>query len=189
MGVFTDADGNPTLIPQWNRIVHNFIYNGPNGNKSPGNLFPAVDNDDGSRMYWIVDNVFVYGGAKNYLGDDKIWKDNFIIFPSHWPGGGQCITAWSGLFHVFETNQCIANMKNPLGYIDCNPIDFGLSSKEMPFGQDNQIFVPNADFVFDCNGVHWTLAELQSKGWELNSTASDIPPSHEIVKMVREKIL
>merc|ERR1712060_134112 len=108
-------------------------------------------------MYDITNNAFIYGGAKNYLGDDKIWINNLIVFPSHWPGGGDCITAWSGLYHIFENNQCICNHANPLAYIACSPTDFGQSSKEMPFGANNSIFVPNAKFVFDCGNQQWTL--------------------------------
>eukprot|EP01084_Bolivina_argentea_P194695 334094_1 len=187
--LFPDANGQKTNIAQWNRINHNFIYNGPNGNAGSGNLFPAVDNDDGSRMYDITNNVFVYGGAKNYLGDDKIWINNLIVFPSHWPGGGDCITAWSGLYHIFEDNQCISNYGNPLYYGACNPNNFQQSSKEMPFGANNSLFTPNAKFVFSCGNAQWTLKELQAKGWELGTTVSDIPSSQQIVTMVKNKIM
>ena len=179
---------NPTNIAQWNRIIHNFIYNGPNGNKGSGNLFPTIDNDDGSRMYSIIDNVLIYGGTKNYLGDDKIWNNNLIIFPSHWPGGGQCITAWSGQYHIFENNQCIFNYVNPLGYLACNPYDWNQSSKQMPFGKNNTIFVPKSDFKFYCGNQTWSLKELQSKGWEIGSTVQDIPTDQQIVNMVNNKI-
>ena len=68
------GDGDqPTLIPGWIHIVGNLIMNGPSGNRDLGNMFPAIDNDDGSAYYRMVRNVLVYGGAKNYLGHDKIW--------------------------------------------------------------------------------------------------------------------
>lgn len=81
-------------IPAWQRIVGNFIINGPSGNRDLGNLFPTVDNDDGeggqlpfaslcglqvcctpnagSAYYWIAENVVYAGGFKNYLGHDKV---------------------------------------------------------------------------------------------------------------------
>ena len=57
-----------SLYPQWNHISRNLIMNGPSGNRDLGNLFPAVDNDDGSAYYWIASNVVAYGGFKNFLG-------------------------------------------------------------------------------------------------------------------------
>jgi hypothetical protein len=42
------------------------------GNRDLGNLFPAVDNDDGSSYYWVASNVVAYGGFKNFLGNDKV---------------------------------------------------------------------------------------------------------------------
>ena len=57
-------DGKPTSAPRWTHISSNFIMNGPSGNRDLGNLFPAVDNDDGSAYMSIANNVFVYGGAK-----------------------------------------------------------------------------------------------------------------------------
>ena len=39
-------DGEPTDVPEWTHISHNFIMNGPTiGHTS--SLFPFVDNDDG----------------------------------------------------------------------------------------------------------------------------------------------
>lgn len=46
--------------------------NGPSGNRDLGNLFPSVDNDDGSAYFRIAQNVVAYGGFKNYLGHDKV---------------------------------------------------------------------------------------------------------------------
>ena len=59
------ADGS--LAAGWVRITGNAILNGPSGNRDLGNLFPTVDNDDGSQRYWIASNVLIYGGGK-YVG-------------------------------------------------------------------------------------------------------------------------
>ena len=55
---YIQPDGS--LYPSWNRIAHNIIMNGPSGNRDLGNLFPTVDNDDGSAFYWIASNVVAY---------------------------------------------------------------------------------------------------------------------------------
>ena len=75
-----------TFTPRWTSISHNVIMNGPSGNRDLGNLFPAVDNDDGSQEYWISRNVMVYGGTKNYLGENKVWDSNLIVAPERWSG-------------------------------------------------------------------------------------------------------
>ena len=54
------------LYPAWNHVSRNLIMNGPSGNRDLGNLFPAVDNDDGSAYYLIKSNVAAYGGFKNF---------------------------------------------------------------------------------------------------------------------------
>jgi hypothetical protein len=46
--------------------------NGPSGNRDLGNMFPAIDNDDGSAYFFASRNLLVYGGAKNFLGHDKV---------------------------------------------------------------------------------------------------------------------
>jgi len=62
MYIFSNSSESPSTVPEWNHIVNNFIINGPSGNRGSGNLFPTVDNDDGSRFYYIAGNVLAYGG-------------------------------------------------------------------------------------------------------------------------------
>ena len=86
-------------------ISHNFILNGPTiGHTS--SLFPFIDNDDGSAYFSAVGNVGIYGGGKNYLGHDKRWADNLIIFPDHW-AGDPCVQIWGGPEHYFVGNECV----------------------------------------------------------------------------------
>ena len=40
----------------------------------------------------------VFSG-KNYLGHDKRWADNLIVFPDHW-AGDPCVQIWGG--HVTD---------------------------------------------------------------------------------------
>ena len=113
----------------------NLILNGPTiGHTS--SLFPFIDNDDGSAYFSAVGNVGIYGGGKgrvqkslhaasrvfsladrretcrglwvcqNYLGHDKHWADNLIIFPDHW-AGDPCVQIWGGPEHHFVGNECI----------------------------------------------------------------------------------
>ena len=61
------TDGAPEQ-PAWNRVAGNLILNGPSPNRDLGNLWPALDNDDGSAFFTATANVAVYGAFKNYLG-------------------------------------------------------------------------------------------------------------------------
>ena len=100
------ATGRPSLTPGWTHIARNFIMNGPSGNRDLGNMFPAIDNDDGSAYFRAASNVLVYGGAKNFLGHDKVWVDNLVAFPDRW-AGDPCVCAWGGEANVYENNTCV----------------------------------------------------------------------------------
>lgn len=88
---------------------------GPSDDRDLGNLYPAVDNDDGSQHYFIAENVAVYGGMKNYLGLNKKWVKNLIVHPGRWSGDA-CLTAWGGQEHVYSENTCITNNGFPQAF-------------------------------------------------------------------------
>ena len=48
----------------------------------------------------------IYGGGKNYLGHDKHWSDNLILFPDRW-AGDPCVQIWGGPEHYFVGNECV----------------------------------------------------------------------------------
>ena len=102
-------------MPGWNYISNNAIMCGPSDDRDLGNLYPAVDNDDGSQHYFIAENVAVYGGMKNYLGLNKKWVKNLIVHPGRWSGDA-CLTAWGGQEHVYSENTCITNNGFPQAF-------------------------------------------------------------------------
>lgn len=55
--------GNGTSTVSWVRFLSNLIMNGPSQNRDLGNLFPAIDDDDGSQRMWIEGNVVYAGGC------------------------------------------------------------------------------------------------------------------------------
>ena len=77
--LYTNGDGS--VAAGWIYISNNAILNGPSPNRDLGNLFPAVDNDDGSERLYVSSNVAIFGGMKNYLGQDKVWDGNLIVLP------------------------------------------------------------------------------------------------------------
>lgn len=195
--------GEPTTTPQWTHVTRNFIMNGPSGNRDLGNLFPTIDNDDGSSYFLISDNFLVYGGAKNYLGHDKIWAQNLIAYPGRW-SGDPCAMIWAGKNHRFEGNTCIVGPKSsPIGldgttqgfecvinWDDPQNIDFvGRTA-------NNSYFLHDVDsWGFSCgngsaSGHFFTMAEMQTHGWEWNSSVRDSRSlsAEAIIAMAREKL-
>ena len=63
----------------------------------------AIDHDDGSQRFNDTENVMVFGGCKNFLGNSKSCDHNLIVFPGaaeHSSGARRCQTDDN---HVFVT--------------------------------------------------------------------------------------
>ena len=158
--------------------------NGPSGNRDLGNLFPAVDNDDGSAYQSIVGNVLVYGGAKNYLGNDKRWLDNLILFPERW-SGDPCAQLWGGENHFFENNTCVTNTSWPLGLdgtakgFKCR-IDWTDKDNEMRVARTEQnTYYMTGTWSLSCGNATsdqhvFSLAEMQAHGRCIGTVTNDL---------------
>ena len=194
------SDGKPTTTPQWTHISRNFIMNGPSGNRDLGNLFPAIDNDDGSAYQSIVDNVLVYGGGKNYLGNDKRWLRNLIIFPERW-SGDPCAQLWGGEMHFFVNNTCVTNSSEPLGLdgtskgFKCR-IDWqdGDNLKRVAYAASNTYFMSGPWSLYCGNATSdshlFTLAEMQEHGRSLGTSVRAVADLsvEALAKMVTAKL-
>lgn len=139
-----------------------------------GNLYPAVDNDDGSQKYIISGNVAVYGGFKNYLGQNKRWLGNLVVFPDRWSGDA-CLTAWGGEEHVYENNTCVTTNGFPQAFdadVEGNNCVFNYSDAVtapfLPATRNNVYATPDGSFQTGCQTLY-TLAELQALGQEAGS--------------------
>ena len=181
------ASKNPTLIPKWTHIERNFIMNGPSGNRDLGNLFPTIDNDDGSSYFYIAKNLLVYGGGKNYLGHDKIWISNLLVYPGRW-SGEPCAQIWGGKNHYFVENTCLIAPGDPPIGLDGSTkgfackIDWKDPKNNLQFvgkTATNSYYLDRNDvWGFGCGNRtspdHWfAMEELQKHGWELGSTVRD----------------
>ena len=193
----------PTLTPEWVHVRQNFIMNGPSGNRDLGNLFPAIDNDDGSSYFHISENVLVYGGAKNYLGHDKIWTKNLIVYPGRW-SGDPCAMLWAGNNHHFVENICIVDPKStPIALDGTNQgFECGInwddptSLKLVGMSSNNSYFVDDVkSWGFSCGNStapdhFFTMAEMKAHGWELNSSVheSESLSPDDIIAMARKNL-
>ncbi len=172
------ANSTAPATPSWYRITGNAIFNGPSQNRDLGNLFPSVDNDDGSSMMWVQGNVMVYGGTKNYLGNDKVWDGNLIIFPGRWSGDG-CLTCWSGGGHVFTNNTCYTPGSDSPNYFDSSPAgetcwanySNATQAALLPFFARNFYGTETGELRTGCDGS-LSLQDLQQLGQEVGSVVA-----------------
>jgi hypothetical protein len=158
------------------RVVGNAILNGPSPNRDLGNLWPCVDNDDGSQFYWVKGNLCVYGGFKNYLGQNKKWDSNLVVFPDRW-AGDTCLTQWGGQEHVYSNNTCITSSDNPQFYTASVLGDLCLfdytNATVAPFltsTHGNTYHTRTGAFSQGCD-VPFNLTMLQAVGQEVGSVA------------------
>lgn len=165
-----------TTTPLWTRVVGNAIFNGPSANRDLGNLFPSIDNDDGSALMWNARNVLIYGGAKNYLGQDKVWDSNLIVFPGRW-SGDPCLCAWGGRNHVYSNNTCVAaDTDFPLSLdssVEGNTCAVNYSDAVaapfLPLLTANTYHTASGAYNNGCQAPYYNLSSLQALGQELGS--------------------
>ena len=188
----TYAQPDDTLYPRWNRVVRNLIMNGPSGNRDLGNLFPAVDNDDGSAYYEMSSNAVAYGGFKNFLGNDKIWRENLILYPNGRTvssGNGPCIMAWGGKNELYANNTCVTRGAAGPGV---DPYPWGAEGKGCDFANKtmrpillhlahNTYLNKAASFGGACGR---DLKGLNAIGEEIGSNVGKEPAVSELMAMV-----
>ncbi len=193
---YIQPDG--TLYPQWVHLERNLIMNGPSPNRDLGNLFPAVDNDDGSAFYYIASNVVAYGGFKNFLGNDKVWRANLILYPDGrtvGSGNGPCVMAWGGANEVYENNTCVTRADGSPGV---DPYPWGPEGGGCSYSNEslrpillhlkgtNRYLSPTAGYNPVCGQ---SLAGLQAIGQELGSTTGPVPDPDTLIEMARQVLL
>jgi len=167
----------PSITPGWIYIVGNAIFNGPSPNRDLGNLFPAIDNDDGSSLFFSARNLLIYGGAKNYLGQDKVWDSNLIVMPGRW-SGDPCLCQWGGLGHVFSNNTCVTDTDFPLALDasvegDTCIVDYANATTAPLLAtlRANTYHTATGGYENGCAAPYYTLPALQALGQELGSIA------------------
>ena len=223
---YKDLKNDTTTIPKWNHISQNLIMlgprmgslygpgNGPCSNGDPefycpkngGSLYTCLDHDDGSDYYLDRQNVCVFAGMKNYLGQNKIWDNNLIVYPeganSQNRTGMPCL--WTSMNlpvvnnetpycmeqpcrtrEVFINNDCVTAMERPLEYDMFDKMDLqknGPWNTTIPFTAGNRYFLRNTtDYYFD----QWNLTEAQRHGVDVNSTTQSWPSARQIADMAR----
>ena len=114
---FNDPAGR-SLIKARDVQSRNLLINGYNG------VWP-VDHDDGSQFMDDVDNVLVWGGCKNYLGNSKVCDRNLIVYPgidARSSGNRLCQTDDNGKFanQFHRNNTCVTSLGQYYSFSNCN---------------------------------------------------------------------
>ena len=210
----SEDDGSTnTVIPAWNYIDKNFVMIGPtfgalygpgdgpcsNGDprhccpKNGGSLFSCLDHDDGSEYYLDTRNVCAFAGMKNYIGQNKIWDSNLIVFPegvaSQNRSGTSCI--WTSMDmagdkdtlpcstrpcrtrEVFTNNTCLTYSSTPLEYDMFNETDLrlnGIANTTIPFTERNQYYLETPYMFLG----RWNLSGAQAMGIDIGSNEASL---------------
>jgi len=204
-------DGNPTTIQDWTRIHNNFVMVGPKvgalygpGDDGPcsngawqqrcpkkgGSMFTCLDHDDGSDFYLDTNNVCVFAGMKNYIGQNKVWDSNLIAYPdgalSQNRSGIACVwtsmgmagnlsghpcTSVTGPCHnkeTFTNNTCVTHKFQPFEFDMFNETDlakFGPLDTTMPYTARNTHYM-GSPYMF---AGQWNLSTAQLHGVDVGS--------------------
>jgi len=168
-----------------NSIHHNMIMN------NYACVWP-IDHDDGSSFYHDHDNVLIYGGYKNYIGNDKQAHFQLYLYPDgdrydmltpsrHRGGGGGtscCDFDSSAPREVFANNTCFMGF-NPFIYY-FSGCDVTKLVDHVPLTANNTYYMPPGNRTsFHCNvqgrDQVLSISDFQKYGYDLGSTEQTNP--------------
>jgi hypothetical protein len=161
--------------------------------KNGGSLFSCLDHDDGSEYFLDTHNVCAFAGMKNYIGQNKIWDSNLIVFPegtaSQNRSGTSCI--YTSMYmngkkdeipcalepcrtrEVFTNNTCLTYSSEPLEYDMFNETDLMIHSIKdttIPYTARNKYYL-NQPYRFRGK---WNLTQAQAIGIDQGSVESSL---------------
>lgn len=224
------VNGQLTTTPEWNRIDQNFIMIGPkfgslygpgmgpcsNGSpefychKGGGSLISCLDHDDGSEYYLNTRNICVFAGMKNYIGQNKIWDSNLIVYPegarsqNRSAGSTSCI--WTSMNmggnqsllpcsfqpcrtkEVYRNNTCVTNHYHPLEYDNFNETDLelmGIWNTTIPFTAKNTYYLKHG---YHFGHFDWNLSATKRKGIDIGAQEFGELKTASLKRLVQEWI-
>ena len=165
----TVRTGQPSMIPEFNEIHHNFLVSNYGGVKG------GMDNDDGSTFYKVHHNFDVYGWGPKNGGGGLEYFGSLHAYLSQGMKGAPAQYSSPDYRNMFYNNTLIfANGSN--AYIN-EPGGCGNPKKEpeFPVTHDNMVYhSPNNPVYIHCGSDNYTIAEFQEK-MHLDSGSKDIP--------------
>jgi len=130
------------------------------------------------------------------VGNDKVWRDNLILYPSgrtQGSGNGPCIMAWGGANELFENNTCVTRGTAGPGV---DPYPFGPEGGGCDYAnttmrpvllhlQGNRYLSPAASYGGACGR---SLQGLQAVGEEVGSSVGNEPSVPALIELARRTL-
>lgn len=166
--------------------TNNFMLNGYNG-------VWTFDHDDCSQFVRDLNNFMVFGGCKNYLGDNKVCSSNVILYPGvggRSQGDRRCQTDDNGVFALqyHEDNICTSADGRFYSFSNCNATSDNLNTT-VYHTQNNTLFADaGATFEQDCAKA-LDFATWQALGQDAGSATMATPPVAQLIALGAAKVL
>ena len=181
----TVRTGQPSMIPEFNDIHHNFLVSNYGGVKG------GVDNDDYSTFYKVHHNFNVFGwGPKSgggglqyyesihaYIGEGMKYPPSYYASPDYTNtfNNNTLIFANGSSMYIFEPRGCGDPKEEP---------DFPITHGNMVYHD------PHSPVYVLCGNTNYTIGEFQAK-MHLDPGTKDIPswPSDKEIISLAMKLL
>jgi len=167
---------NPSVVPLYNDIHHNFMIANYGSNM-------CIDNDDGSSWYLNHDNFEVYGGHKSdFGGHDKFTYNSIQAYAQDYAEGlcGEFNAEVSGYVDGFFDNRCVQGVNTPyLIFDECNSTD--IDPSVLPVVHSNQVFNPSGSGSITCGSTTISEGQWQKMGFDPSTNFTTLPTNGEIL--------
>ena len=148
-----------------------------------------MDHDDTSQFVQDLNNVMVFGGCKNYIGDRKNCTNNFILYPGlqgRSAGNRRCQTDDNGVFaeQFHEGNTCVTADGDFYSFSGCTPSN--LATTVYVTRNNTLLSDAGASFQPPCGTSSW--AQWQSLGQDAGSRTGTTPDVATLMQMALDKL-
>ena len=177
--------------------------------KGGGSMYTCLDHDDGSDYYLDTRNVCVFAGMKNYIGQNKNWDSNLILYPegafSQNRSGMACV--WTSMnmagnatdlprykkgnsnpvchnLEVYTNNTCVTHSEQPFEFDMFKAWDLkehGPRNTTMPYTARNQHYI---GIPFEFHGI-WNHSEAMLHGVDVGGAVRPEMTVHEVEAATR----
>jgi hypothetical protein len=151
----------------------------------------TFDHDDCSQFVEDSNNMMVFGGCKNYVGDTKNCSNNVVLYPgtsTRSAGNRRCQTDDNGVFanQYHKGNTCTSADGAFYSFSKCSTTN--LDTTVYVTANNTLLADAGAAFSQDC-GVALDFASWQALGQDAGSTTGVTPSVAELIALGAAKVL